>query len=77
MRPEFRGRGYGKLLFRELALEVKKIGGHRLDWSVLKWNEPSIGFYESIGAKKMDEWMQMRVEGREGLDRIAGLGIET
>ena len=78
IRPEFRGRGYGKRLLGELALEVKRIGGHRLEWSVLKWNEPSINFYEAIGAKKLDEWMQMRVEGSEGLSRIGewGTGLQ-
>ena len=66
IRPEFRGKGYGKRLLGELALEVKRIGGHRLEWSVLKWNEPSIRFYEGIGARGMEEWMQMRVDTEEG-----------
>ncbi|KAL8746034.1 MAG: hypothetical protein Q9190_001901 [Brigantiaea leucoxantha] len=65
VRPQYRGRGYGKLLLAELAKEVKRIGGGRLDWSVLKWNEPSLRFYESLGAKRMDEWVGMRVEDEE------------
>lgn len=44
--------------------------GGRLDWSVLKWNEPSIKFYESIGANPMNEWVGMRVEG-EGLTKLS------
>ena len=78
IRPEYRGRGYGKRLFGELALELQRLGGHRLEWSVLKWNEPSIRFYEAIGAKKLDEWMQMRVDTEEGLSNIGkwGRGIE-
>ncbi|MCJ1389663.1 hypothetical protein MMC18_002520 [Xylographa bjoerkii] len=73
VRPEFRGRGYGTLLLRELARETERIGGQRLEWSVLKWNEPSLRFYEGLGAVRMEEWVGMRVEG-EGLGRMAGRG---
>ena len=73
MRPEFRGKGYGKRLLGELAGEVVKIGGQRLEWSVLKWNEPSLRFYEGIGAKRMDDWVGMRVEGGEDLKRLGSL----
>ena len=47
--------------------------GGRLEWCVLKWNTPSIGFYESekIGAKALSEWQTMRVDG-EGLVKLAG-----
>ncbi|RYP78819.1 hypothetical protein DL769_003114 [Monosporascus sp. CRB-8-3] len=72
VRPSERKKGYGKRLLVELAREVEASGGGRLEWSVLKWNEPSIKFYEAIGAKKMDEWVGMRVE-REGLTKLAGL----
>ncbi|PQE28770.1 N-acetyltransferase ats1 protein [Rutstroemia sp. NJR-2017a WRK4] len=58
-----RGKGYGGTLLRELATEVIKMDGGRLEWSVLKWNEPSIKFYEGIGAKAMTEWQTMRVDG--------------
>lgn len=71
VRPEYRGRGYGKKLLQELAKETKRIGGQRLEWSVLKWNEPSIKFYKAIGARPMDEWMTMRVDD-EALDKMAG-----
>lgn len=71
VRPEYRGRGYGKKLLQELAKETKRIGGQRLEWSVLKWNEPSIKFYKAIGARAMDEWMTMRVDD-EALDKMAG-----
>lgn len=65
VRPEFRGRGLGKALLSALARECVAIGGKRLEWSVLKWNEPSIQFYQSraVGAKRMEEWVGMRVEG--------------
>ena len=46
------------------------MGGGRLEWSVLKWNTPSIDFYERIGAKAMGEWQIMRVDG-EGLGELA------
>ncbi len=51
------------------------MGGERLEWSVLKWNEPSLKFYEGegVGAVRMEEWVGMRVEG-EGLGRLAGEG---
>lgn len=72
VRPEYRKRGYGKRLLVELAKEVKAMDGARLEWSVLKWNEPSIQFYRSIGAQSMDEWVGMRVDN-DGLDKLAGL----
>ncbi|KAI1801800.1 N-acetyltransferase [Daldinia bambusicola] len=72
VRPTERKKGYGKRLLVELAKEVVATNGGRLEWSVLKWNEPSIQFYESIGAKKMDDWVGMRVD-REGLTKLAGL----
>jgi hypothetical protein len=55
-----------------LAQEVLDINGGRLEWSVLKWNQPSIEFYEGLGAKRMQEWVGMRVEGSEGLEKLAG-----
>ena len=70
VRPEYRGRGYGKRLLQELAKETKRIGGKRFEWSVLKWNEPSIKFYKAIGAQQMDEWVTMRVDD-EALDKMA------
>ncbi|KAF4125481.1 Ribosomal protein S18 acetylase RimI [Geosmithia morbida] len=72
VRPAQRGKGYGKRLLVELARQVVEMKGARLEWSVLKWNEPSIKFYQSIGAKAMDEWVGMRVDN-DGLDRLAHL----
>lgn len=66
MRPKFRGRGYGKRLLGELALETKRVGGERLEWSVLKWNEPSLKFYHSLGARRMEGWVAMRVDDLKG-----------
>ncbi|KAK1774786.1 acyl-CoA N-acyltransferase [Copromyces sp. CBS 386.78] len=69
-----RKKGYGKGLLVELAKEVQAMKGGRLEWNVLKWNEPSIKFYESeaIGAQMMSEWVGMRVDG-EGLPKLAKL----
>ncbi|KAK1758758.1 putative acetyltransferase NATA1-like protein [Echria macrotheca] len=67
-----RGKGHGKRLLVELAKEVVKMGGGRLEWSVLNWNEPSIKFYRSIGAKSLDEWIGMRVDG-DALPKLASL----
>ena len=67
-----RKKGYGKKLLVGLAKEVVAMNGGRLEWSVLKWNEPSIKFYESIGAKSMDEWVGMRVDG-DGLVKLASM----
>lgn len=65
-----RKKGYGKRLLVELAKEVVAMQGGRLEWSVLTWNEPSIRFYESMGARMMSEWASMRVDG-EALARLA------
>ncbi|KAK3380718.1 N-acetyltransferase-like protein [Lasiosphaeria ovina] len=67
-----RKHGYGKRLLVELAKEVVTMEGGRLEWSVLKWNTPSIQFYESIGARMMSEWVGMRVDG-DGLTKLASL----
>ncbi|PHH79795.1 hypothetical protein CDD80_3788 [Ophiocordyceps camponoti-rufipedis] len=72
VQPSHRAKGYGKRLLVELAREVVALDGRRLEWSVLKWNEPSIKFYESIGAKPMSEWVGMRVDG-PALDKLASL----
>lgn len=71
VRPRYRGRGFGRALLRRLAAECVRLGCRRLEWSVLKWNEPSIRFYESLGARMMDEWVGMRVDG-DALGRLAG-----
>jgi GNAT superfamily N-acetyltransferase len=63
VRPELRGHGYGRALLGTLAtLAVERDCG-RLEWSVLDWNEPSIGFYRSLGAIAMDEWTTYRLTG--------------
>ena len=61
--PEARGGGYGRALLCELARIAVERGYGRVDWTVLNWNEPSIGFYKSLGAVPMDEWTTMRLTG--------------
>ena len=63
VRPEARGFGLGKALLAELARIAVARDCARLEWWVVDWNEPSIGFYQSLGARAMDEWTVMRVDG--------------
>jgi GNAT superfamily N-acetyltransferase len=63
VRPEARGRGLGKRLLAWLARTALARGCARLDWAVLDWNEPSIGFYLGLGAQRMDEWTTFRLTG--------------
>jgi GNAT superfamily N-acetyltransferase len=70
VRPEHRGRGYGRALLAELARLCVERGYGRLEWWVLDWNEPAIGFYRSLGARPMDEWTVHRVSGA-ALGRLA------
>ena len=70
VRPAFRGAGLGKHLMAALARIAVQRGCGRFEWSVLDWNEPSIGFYRSIGAVGMDEWTVQRLEG-EALHALA------
>lgn len=72
VREQYRGRGYGRLLIQALAREVLLIGGGRLEWSCLKWNEPSLKFYRGLGAKEMDGWVGLRVDGQAMEDLALG-----
>ena len=65
-----RGNGIGRALLIRLAQIAVERGCGRLEWSVLDWNEPSIGFYKKLGAKPMDEWTIFRVTG-DGLQDMA------
>lgn len=63
IRPEFRGRGYGKALLAHLAGICNERGYGRFQWWVLDWNSPAIEFYRSLGAEAMSEWTVYRVSG--------------
>ncbi len=66
---EHRGKGYGKGLLKELARIAVERGCGRFEWVCLDWNQPSIDFYESLGAEPQKEWIIFRVTG----DRLTNL----
>ena len=68
--PEARGRGLGRMLLRELARIAVDRGCSRLEWTVLDWNEPAIGFYKKLGAESLDDWTVFRIAG-DALRRLA------
>jgi GNAT superfamily N-acetyltransferase len=63
VRPEYRGEGIGRMLLAELARLSVARGCGRVEWAVLDWNEPSIGFYKALGARGMTEWTTFRLTG--------------
>ncbi len=63
VRPHLRGHGYGRALLATLAATAAAHGYGRVEWWVLDWNSPAVGFYESIGAIPMDEWTVHRLSG--------------
>ncbi|MFD3516144.1 GNAT family N-acetyltransferase [Streptomyces sp. NPDC058657] len=71
VRRSARGGGYGKALLTELARICVRRGYQRLEWSVLKWNRPSIDFYEALGARPQDEWDVYRLTDN-ALERLGG-----
>jgi GNAT superfamily N-acetyltransferase len=71
VKPEHRGSGLGKALLKRLAeIAVERDCG-RMEWAVLDWNEPSIGFYKKLGARPNDDWTVYRLTG-EALQKLAG-----
>jgi GNAT superfamily N-acetyltransferase len=71
VKPEFRGEGVGRALLVHLARLARDRGCGRLEWSVLDWNEPAIGFYRRLGASPVSGWTVYRVTG-EALEELAG-----
>ena len=63
VKPEYRGKGYGKSILKKLASIAVERGCGRLDWWCLDWNKPSIDFYLSLGAKPMSDWTVYRITG--------------
>lgn len=72
VRPEMRGRGYGKALLVRLAQIALERNCGRFEWAVLNWNEPAIRFYRSVGALPQDAWTVYRVKG-EALHALAAI----
>ncbi len=70
VRPQYRGKSIGKALLVHLAQVAVRENCGRFQWQVLDWNTPAIQFYESLGARKLTEWLTMRVEG-EDIEKLA------
>jgi len=73
VKPEARGKGYGRSLLVHLAKIARDRGCGRMEWAVLDWNEPAIQFYRALGATPMDEWTVFRLK-REGIIKLADGG---
>ncbi len=70
VKPEKRGKGYGRALLVELAKIARDRSCGRMEWAVLNWNEPAIKFYRALGAKPMDEWTVFRLT-RDEIAKLA------
>jgi GNAT superfamily N-acetyltransferase len=70
VKKEYRHQGYGKGFFRFIAQLARERGCGRMEWSVLDWNEPAIGFYQSLGASPLNEWTVYRLTS-EGIQNLA------
>ena len=70
VKPECRGKGYGKAILKKLASIAVERGCGRLEWWCLDWNRPSIDFYRSLGAQPMRDWTAYRIDGQT-LKRLA------
>jgi GNAT superfamily N-acetyltransferase len=70
VKPEKRGKGYGRALLIDLAKIARDRGCGRMEWAVLNWNDPAIQFYRKLGATSMDEWTVFRLT-RDGIARLA------
>ena len=70
VRPECRGKGYGRAILKKLAAIAVERGCGRLEWWCLDWNKASIGFYLSLGAEPMSDWTVYRIEG-DALQNLA------
>ena len=70
VKPEMRGKGYGRALLVDLAKVALERGCGRMEWAVLNWNDPAIQFYRKLGAKPMDEWTVFRLT-HDGIAKVA------
>lgn len=70
VKPEMRGKGYGRALLVDLAKIARERGCGRMEWAVLDWNDPAIQFYRKLGAKPMDEWTVFRLT-HDGIAKLA------
>jgi GNAT superfamily N-acetyltransferase len=72
VREKSRGSGTGIALFRRCANEALKEKCGRMEWAVLKWNQGAVGFYERLGARRLDDWDVFRLS-QEGVRKVAGV----
>ncbi len=70
VRPAHRRTGVGRALLAAVAADLREVGGERLEWAALDWNEPALRFYKALGARTMGEWVTHRLVD-EDLDRLA------
>ena len=70
VKPELRGKGYGRALLVHLAKIARDRGCGRMEWAVLNWNEPAIKFYQGLGAAPLNDWTVFRLTGKE-IDKLA------
>ena len=70
VKPDKRGKGYGRALLVDLAKIARERVCGRMEWAVLNWNEPAIKFYRALGAKPLDQWTVYRLTG-DGITRLA------
>ena len=70
VKPDTRGKGYGRALLVELAKIARDCGCGRMEWAVLHWNEPAIKFYRALGAMPLDEWTVFRLT-LDGIEKLA------
>ena len=70
VKPETRGRGYGRVLLIHLAKIARNHGCGRMEWAVLNWNEPAIQFYRKLGAIPLEDWTVFRLT-QNGINRLA------
>ena len=70
VKPEMRGKGYGRALLVDLAKIARERGCGRMEWAVLDWNDPAIQFYRKLGAKPMDAWTVFRLT-HDGIAKLA------
>ena len=73
VKPEYRGKGYGKATLKKLASIAVERGCGRLEWCCLDWNKPSLDFYLSLGAVPLSEWKVLRVTGQTLTDLAKGM----
>jgi GNAT superfamily N-acetyltransferase len=71
VRPDVRGKGYGRALLERLAQIAQERGCGRMEWAVLDWNDPAIQFYRKLGAEPMNEWTVFRLT-QDGIAKLAG-----